>query len=258
MTRGSVAALRLAVAAFGLPSEHVVPVGGLSSARSAELVDACEQDGILGLLGEAVRGGTLALPDDARANLELRMRARAAQDLAVERALLGLCGALTAAAIEWRAIGAPALARTAYPRPELRSLDRAQVLVDAADRDRARALVDASSATQGEVEVLHDERTDLFAPPYRFPLGGFELATLPMPHRLLVLCGEHDGEASPPVAHLRDVAEVVVREQPNLVDVLLLARAWGREAKLASTLVTTWAALALTEAPALVTWARTR
>ena len=66
---------------------------------------------------------------------------------------------------------------------------------------------------------------DLFAPPYRFPLGVTELEALPMPQRLL-----HAGYAAafgdwpPRLVSLRDVAQLVLREKPNLVDVLLMAR----------------------------------
>ncbi len=260
MTRGSTGALGLAVAGFGLSSEHALPREALRSAASAALVDECERHGILGLLGEAVRAGAIVVAPDARTRLELRLQVHARRDLVVEQALLRLGGALTAAGLEWRAVGPPALARTAYPRPELRSLDRAQVLVDRTDAERARAIAGASGiATVGEaVRTLPYDRGELFSPPYRFPLGGFELVTLPMPQRLLLLCTEDDALGTRRLAHLRDVAEVVLREQPNLVDVLLLARAWGCESDLAGTLVTTWEVLALAECPALVGWARTR
>ncbi len=114
------------------------------------------------------------------------------------------------------------------------------------------------AANVDPVRTLPYPRGDLLAPPYRFPLGGYELATVPMPQRLVLLCLDDDRARTRRVAHLRDVAEVVVREQPPLVDVLLLARAWGCESELVSTLVATWDVLALTEDPALVTWARTQ
>lgn len=265
MTRGSTAAFGLAVAAFGLRSGHALPEGAVPPGPSAALVEECERHGTLGLLGEAVRAGALALAPDARGALELRLRAQARHDLSVELALLRLGHELTAAGLEWRAVGSAALARTAYPRAELRSLDHAQVLVDRADAERTRAIAGATTANVEEpatnvdvVRTLPYPRGDLLAPPYRFPLGGYELATVPMPQRLVLLCLQDDRAMTRRVAHLRDVAEVVVREQPPLVDVLLLARAWGCESELVRTLVTTWEVLALTEDPALVTWARTR
>jgi Uncharacterised nucleotidyltransferase len=248
-----------AIAAFGLPTEHRLPVDEVPRTAAMALVDRCEREGILGLLGEAVRSRALTLSTDARAALELRLRAQAGHDLSVERTLLRLTDALTGAALEWRAVGAPALARTAYPRPELRSLDRAEVLVHAADADRARVICGSVVATDsGVVRTLPDEPDDLFGPPYRFPLGGFELSTLPMPQRLLVLCAGADTAGGSRLAALRDVAEVLLREQPNVADVLLLAHTWKCEAQLASTLVNAWDRLALTEPPAVVTWARMR
>jgi hypothetical protein len=248
------------VAAFGLRSGHALTERAAPPGPSAALIEECERNGTLGLLGEAVRAGALALAPDARGALELRMRAQARHDLSVELALLRLGHELTAAGLEWRAVGSAALARTAYPRAELRSLDHAQVLVDRADAERARAIagVPAVATNVDPVRTLPYPRGDLLAPPYRFPLGGYELATVPMPQRLVLLCVDDDRAMTRRVAHLRDVAEVVVREQPPLVDVLLLARAWGCESELVSTLVTTWDVLALTEDPALVTWARTQ
>ena len=116
MTRGSTAAFGLAVAAFGLRSGHALPERAVPPGPSAALIEECERHGTLGLLGEAVRAGALGLAPDARGALELRMRAQARHDLSVELALLRLGHELTAAGLEWRAVGSAALARTAYPR----------------------------------------------------------------------------------------------------------------------------------------------
>ncbi len=259
MTPVPVGALSPAIAAFGFPSVHTLPGDVVPTAPSTMLVDECTREGTLGLLGEAVRSGALVLAADARATLELQLVRQARHDLSVERTLLRVSDSLTCSAVEWRVVGSPALARTAYPRPELRSLDRAQILVNPADADRASSIARSVGVPgdAGAVGTLPYEPSDLFAPPYRFPLGGYELATLPMPQRLLVLCAG-GASATPPLAHLRDVAEVLIREEPHAVDVLLLARAWGCESELASTLVATWKALGITEVPPLVGWARAR
>ena len=107
------------------------------------------------------------------------------------------------------------------------------------------------------------ETRDLFAPPYRFPLAGYELAALPMPQRLLRAARVVDDEGSDPAGGAvrlmtrRDVAQLVVREQPNLIDVLLMARAWACEPVLARAIAGTWRALglALDPVPPIVRWA---
>ena len=98
---------------------------------------------------------------------------------------------------------------------------------------------------------------DLFAPPYRFPLAGFELEALPMPQRLLSACYAASlGDWPPRLISLRDVAQLVLREQPNLVDVLMMARAWRCEVVVADAVVTAWDTLQITEPAPIETWAR--
>jgi hypothetical protein len=98
---------------------------------------------------------------------------------------------------------------------------------------------------------------DLFAPPYRFPLGTTELETLPMPQRLLAASyAAAFGDWPPRLMSLRDLAQLVHREQPNLVDVLLMAREWQCEPIVARAVNLAWDELALTSEPPIVEWAR--
>ena len=95
------------------------------------------------------------------------------------------------------------------------------------------------------------ELDDLFAPPYRFPLGGYELEALPMPQRLLHACyAAALRRLAPRLVSLRDVVQLVLREQPNLVDVLLMAHAWRCEVVVASAISTAWRELAIEPASA--------
>jgi hypothetical protein len=258
MADPSTGALAVAVAAFGLPSQHGLPADPVTPARFGPLLEECIAQEVLGLLGEAVRAGALVVAPPSRAALEEQLRVHARRDLAVEQSLLRIGAALTGADIEWRVLGPAALARTAYPRPELRNLDRVDVLVDRADSPRAELVAAEVGAAEppGVVRTLPHARRELFAPAYRFPLGGYELEALPMPQRLLELCSVPLVDAH--LVHLRDVAEVVVREHTDLIDVLLLGREWEREAELAATIVTAWDVLALADGPRLVEWARAR
>jgi hypothetical protein len=250
--------LAATVAAFRLPSARSFPADALPPDRFEAILDECIEQEVLGLLGEAVRSGALVVAPSSREALEDQLRAHSRYDLAVERSLLRFGAALTTAAIEWRVLGALALARTAYPRPEMRNLDRVDVLVDRADAPRAERL--AAALGPGELppllRTLPYPAHELFAPAYRFPLGGYELETLAMPQRLLELCVRPHTDAL--LGHLRDVAEVIAREHTDLIDVLLMAREWACEAELAATIVTTWETLALSDGPRLITWARAR
>jgi hypothetical protein len=97
---------------------------------------------------------------------------------------------------------------------------------------------------------------DLFAPPYRFPLGVCELEALPMPQRLLHACyASALGDWPPRFSSLRDLAQIVLREGPHLVDVLLMARAWRCEVVVAQAITMAWEELGLTDRTPLVEWA---
>ena len=97
---------------------------------------------------------------------------------------------------------------------------------------------------------------DLFAPPYRFPLAGYELAALPMPQRLLHACYVAAlGDWPPRLVSFRDVVELVLREKPNLLDVLLMARSWRCEVVVARAVSNAWEELGVTERPPIVEWA---
>ena len=100
------------------------------------------------------------------------------------------------------------------------------------------------------------ETADLFAPPYRFGMGGEELEALPMPQRLLHACyAAALGDWPPRLMSLRDVAQLVLYERPNLADVLLMARRWQCEAVVARAVSTAWDQLALVDRAPIVEWA---
>ena len=190
-----------------------------------------------------------------------------ARDLRTEAVLLAALDALAGAGIASRVVGGADLAHTAYPRPELRVLGEIELLVPHGRGADARAVARAQfGATDGahglailEAPRRDAEADDLFAPPYRFPLAGFELAALPMPQRLLRAAGavEHpEGEDSAPsLGALRDVAQLVLRERPHLVDVLLMARSWGCEPALAHAVAAAWRELGLVPEPPIARWA---
>ena len=125
-------------------------------------------------------------------------------------------------------------------------------------------LADASPTAEVEVHRIPGDGAagvpvdvdDLFAPPYRFPLGKYELEALPMPQRLLHACSSAETRVGPPrLVSLRDVAEIVLRERPHLVDVLLMAKQWRGEAVVARAVTLTWRELRIEPRPPIVEWA---
>jgi hypothetical protein len=278
-----------AIAAHGLRSRHELPTAPLDADTAQELVAGAESHRVLGLLTAAMRSDAIELPDDERASLELLERAWLGHDLRLERLMVRARARLRAEGIASRVLEGVALAHTAYREPSMRVFGDVDLLVPG-DRvlDAIRVLEEGlATRAQPELRPGSDERfgsevllgtgeleidvlrvfvegaprrtidtSDLFAPPYRFGLGGDELETLPMPQRLLHACDVAAlGDCRPRLISLRDVAQLVLSERPNLVDVLLMARRWQCEAVVALAVSTAWDRLALTDRAPIVDWA---
>jgi hypothetical protein len=277
-----------AVAAYGLPSAHSLERADRSGFGA--LLAECERERVTGLLARAVRDGRLAIEDDQREQLEDVFRAWLTHALRVEQLLLGVTRELDRAAIETRVLKGVALSHTAYPDPSDRVFGDVDLLVPGHQLRRAAEVVGErfdAPRPQPELRPGFDDRFgkevmlrvrgievdlhrtfvegaygltvqlgDLFAPPYRFPLGGYEFDALPQPQRLLHACyAAALGDWPPRLMSLRDVAQLILKEQPHIVDVLTMARSWRAEAVVARAIVTTWDVLALTQRPPLVNWA---
>lgn len=279
-----------AVAAYGLRSRHELPAATLGADVARTLVQDAESHRLLGLLTAAVRAGALSLDDDTLAVLDPLERSWLAHDLRLERLLLRARARLRAEGVASRVLKGVALAHTVYREPSMRVFGDVDLLVPSDRlRDAVGALEDelATTRVQPELRGGFDERfgkevllrpdgleldvhrvfvegawgltidtADLFAPPYRFGLGGEDLEALPMPQRLLHACyAAALGDWPPRLASLRDVAQLVVSERPNLVDVLLMARRWQCEAVVARAVAGAWERLALTDRAPIVDWA---
>ncbi len=281
-----------AVAAYGVPTRLSIPDGPLAAEAFDALLAECVSNRVLGLLGSAVGADAFAVTDEQRTDLETTLVSWSSHGVKVEQALLRTADALSIAGVPLRVIKGPALSRTVYPEPEQRVFGDVDLLVPSGRvHEAVRALELALDAERAQPELRpgFDERfgkevllrsgddleldlhrvfvdgafgltiatDDLFAPPYRFPLAGYELATLPMPQRLLASCYHAAlGDWPPRLVALRDVVQLVLREKPNLLDVLMMARAWRCEIVVARAVTTAWETLAITETPPIVTWAR--
>jgi hypothetical protein len=282
---------RAAVAAYGLPSDLDVQSLPVAADAFDRLLSTCAHEGLLGLLGAAVADEAIGLSESHHATLERELQRWFAHMVRIEQVALRALTALEEAGIEARVLEGIALAHTAYSAPERRIFSGADVLVRSDDHSRAAAVLERELDAERELPELGlgvDERfgeevtlrvdglelnlhrtfvgdalglavdlDDLFAPPYRFPLAGFELQALPMPQRLLHACCTAALDQRPPrLASLRDVAEIVLRERPNLVDVLLMAKRWQCEVVVARAVSTTWRELAITRVVPIVEFAR--
>ncbi|MFI5047440.1 MAG: nucleotidyltransferase family protein, partial [Acidimicrobiia bacterium] len=280
-----------AVAAHGLRSEHRLPEAPLDADAARGLTDEAESHRVLGLMTAAVRDGALVLDAAARTRLDELERGWLGHDLRLERLLLRARARLGAAGIESRVLKGVALAHTVYRDPSMRVFGDVDLLVPSGRvLDAVCELEDELTTTRVQPELRRgfDDRfgkevmlrpdgleldlhrifvegalgltidiDDLFAPPYRFAFGGAELEALPMPQRLLHACyAAALGDWPPRVISLRDVAQLVVHERPNLADVLLMARRWQCEAVVARAVTTAWERLRLVDRAPIVDWAQ--
>ena len=279
-----------AIAAHRLPTSLRIPTA-IEPDDFTTLLSQVESHRLLGLLAAAVRDGAVDLDEEQHEALEEKYRGWLTHALRVEAMVLTATRTLDQAGIDSRVLKGVALAHTAYDDPGDRVFGDADLLVPGAQLSHAaRALADDLDGKRAQPELtpgfddrfgkevlvridsleLDVHRTfveggygltvgldDLFAPPYRFPLAGVELESLAMPQRLLHACyAAAFGDSPPRLMSLRDLAQLVRREQPNLIDVLLMARSWRCEAVVAHAVTTTWDTLGLTFGSPLVDWAR--
>jgi hypothetical protein len=279
-----------AIAAYGLPSTHIIEPTPLDDEAFEQLCAACERHRLLGLLARAVRDERVLLTQRQHDELELQYRSWLEHAVRVERLVLDATLVLDRHLIPSRVLKGVALAHTAYEDPNDRVFGDVDLLVPGAQLTRAaRILADALDGARAQPELRRgfDDRfgkeamlkvrgleldlhrtfvegaygltvqlDDLFAPPYRFPLGVHELEALPMPQRLLHACyAAAFGDWPPRLISLRDLAQIVHREQPILTDVLLMARAWQCEPIVARAVTLAWEQLGLERRSPLVDWA---
>jgi Uncharacterised nucleotidyltransferase len=275
-----------ALAAYGLRSRHVLPRAPLDAAVFEELLDVCAREGVLGVFATAVREGALPLDAPQRARLELEWQRALVLDVRLEQVLLDAVDCLARASTPSRVLEGVALAHTAYADPATRLFSKVDVLVPAARfADGVAALVDGLGNVDAVRELRPDSGgsvvlrvrgalelevhqtlvagslgravgfDDLFAPPYRFPLGAYELEGIPMPQRLLQAVGTALGDGPGRLVARRDVAQLVLRERPHLIDVLMMARRWRCEAMVARAITAAWRDLQLVDRPPILEWA---
>lgn len=286
----STAVLSAAVAAWGLPSAHRLPTVPMPDDGFGELVAACRQQRILGLLGAAVADGAFPTTGAQRHQLDLGWQEWLGHAVRAERLALTVRDALAAVDIPVRVLKGLALAHTAYPDPALRVYGDIDLLVPSDRLHRAGAeLVAALDGERAEPEVRpgFDDRfgrevmvraagveIDLHrtlvngAYGVRIPLptlfegaesvavGGGTLEVLPAVPRLLHAAYQSTLADWPPrLVAFRDLAQVLVHDAPDLDALVDTARDWRGTAVLAAGVRAAWRTLRGTTRPPLVDWA---
>jgi hypothetical protein len=130
------------VAGHGLPVPATVRVESpLTPPEFDELLARVRAQRIAGHLVATLRAGALVATDDQTARALAAWEDALQGDLLLERALLRSTAQLDAAGIAHRTLKGPALARTAYADPALRSFGDVDVLVPGSSYDRAHAVL---------------------------------------------------------------------------------------------------------------------
>jgi Uncharacterised nucleotidyltransferase len=280
-----------ACAAYGLPTGHELPRGPLSTDAFSTLLMQAEHHRLVGLLGAAVREGSLEVNDDQHFALELVLEGWLAHSLRVEALVLALADELDDAGVPHRVFKGVALAHMVYKAPALRVFADVDLLVPTPDFGRAASVLETALGADRALPELRpgfDERfgrevllrsngleldihrtfvdgaygltvdlDDLFTSPRRFALGSREIPTLPPAQQFLSSCyAAALGDWPPRLASQRDVVQLLHADAPTADDVLALARRWRAEAVVARALCDAWAVLRPRFTPPLVDWAR--
>jgi hypothetical protein len=215
-----------------------------------------------------------------------------AHALRIEHLLLDVFDRLAAAGIDARVLKGVALAHIAYPEPSWRVFGDVDVLVPSDAFTRSAQILSEALGLRRAVpelragfdnrfgkEVLLKSRNgleldvhrtfvegalgltlfapDLFATSGMCDIGGRQLPTLPAPQLLLhAAYAAVLGDWPPRLSSIRDVAEVLIKLNPDADTVLELAERWRARGVLAQAITTSFDLLSPVPRPPLLDWAR--
>jgi len=255
------------------------------------LVRRVRRQRLTGLLWAAVRQGAMPVTSHQAERAEWAHVEALAGVLALEHLLLDSVATLQAAEIPTRVLKGPVVAHLDYPDPTWRTFGDIDLLVRGQDFDRATRLLTAqghhrlhpeprpgfdrrfskgtSFRTADGLELdLHRSFTmgpfgvrlaldDLWRASHEFTVGGHTLHSLPAEERFVHACYHAVlGEISPRLVPLRDVAQLALTRDLDLVRVHRLVRASQGEAVVARAVRHAWHALQIADVLALSAWAQ--
>ena len=286
-----ITSLATSVAAYGLPNRSSLPARPLRTHEWEPLIRGARDHRTIGLLARAVADGSfVTTTEQAEEAYDTHAEAMGLA-VVLERVLLDVASVLTGAAVDCRVLKGSAVAHLVYPDPAQRPFGDVDLLVPAAQFDLTVALlVDAGyrrerpqlrpgfdrrfaksvtlTSPDGLPVDLHRTLAagrfgvtlavnQLFAASSPLVLGGQTLSALGPEDRFLHACYHAVlGSSSPPLLALRDIAQMLLTTDLDMVEVQQRSQLWRGQAVLARAVVLTWETLALVPAPALVAWAR--
>ncbi|MGI9121106.1 MAG: nucleotidyltransferase family protein [Acidimicrobiales bacterium] len=284
--------LAAAVAAHGLPSGvRSLPDRPLPAHQWRDVLGDAKDARTIGWLAQAVDDGSFATTE-AQAEEAYELHAEAmGLALVLERLLLDVVALLSDAGVDHRVLKGSAVAHLDYPDPALRPFGDVDVLVPAERFDMAvatllaagfvrerpqlrpgfdRRFAKSTTLTSTEQLPLDLHRTlaagrfgfaldagDLFASSSPFRLGGRRLLALAPEERFLHACYHAVlGSPKPPLLALRDIAQMLLTKELDLVGVQRRCTAWQGQAVLARAVVLTWDTFGMVEPSPLLDWSR--
>src|SRR5687768_11523050 len=289
-TIDTVDATIVAVAAFGLPTMRSAATQPLDAEAWVRTINAVAAQRLDGLFIRSIKAGAMVATDAQRAEAAALHRRTMMHTLNLERLLLDVVDSFAEHGIAYRVLKGPAIARTAYPEPSLRSFCDVDVLVPADSFDAAVATMDVHGAqrqyaqprpgfdrrfSKGASFVTPDglaidlHRTfavgpfghtidvdGLFKSSREFSMAGRRLLTLPLEEAFVHVCLHTAlGDWPPRLAPMRDVAQIALAGELGLGRVHDLAQAWRATAPMAWSLNHVWETFGLPAHP-LAEWAR--
>lgn len=279
------------MAAHGLSGRPELPQAPLNDATWRALLHGAARQRVQGHLADAIMSGGMAAGPDQRHEALIAHRDALTHVVRAEGLLCQVADLLDGAGIDYRVLKGPATSRLDYATPTLRVFGDIDVLVRPCDLERALAVLAASGGVRSSPEIhsafdrrfgkavclvlpnrmeldVHStlatepfglllDRAGLFGAAANVCLAGREIPCLGVTHRLLHACYHAAlGRTERTLVPLRDVAQIVQRDDLDDLGVLKEAERWSGCAVVASALLRVEDVLApLPERP-LTAWAR--
>lgn len=288
------AELLRSVASHGLPGDGPWPDAPLEVPAWERLLAGVSTQRLGGLLLQALRSGDLpAEPEQVEQAAQHHLE-RSCSALALERMALEVLALLEQDGVEARLLKGSAAGHLDYDDPSLRLFADVDLLLRSRDVDRAYALLDRAGFRRRSVEPrpgfdrrfgkgatftapggheLDVHRTfvmgpygvrirldDLWERSDVVRIGGREVQALDPECRLLHACFHTAlGDQPPRLVPQRDIAELLLRTQPDPARVRWLMARWGAEPVVARGVTTAWSTLGLVpDSTELSSWAFNR
>lgn len=246
----------IALAAHGMAgSMFDVPGGPFAPDEWFHLVGECREAGLLGLLAAAVQHGDVEVTSAQAEELAVLENEAAGLALLVEQRVVQLSGLLTAAHVQHRLLGGPAVARLGYRQPGIRSFDSAIMLVDARGSELATVQRGVQAVTSVAIGIERSIAVeDLADPSTLLVLMEQPVPTACIEEHLVLACLAVALAEAPTLLQQRDVAELALFPAIDPSRVQATAERWNVVDLVAEVLVEVWRLFQLADRTRLSVW----